>query len=221
MKNLFSMDGGLFRFLSGLADMMILNIIFLICCIPVVTIGAAVTSLSYVMLKMRDNEEGYIVRSFFKAFKMNFKQSTLIWLMLLFFAVVLGLDFYLLSNMTGMLAQVMRVLVYMGGIIWLMIFLYVFPLQSRFYNSIRNTLKNAVLLSLANFPKTLSMIVLVVAAVVVTMWNGTTFWYGLLFWFMFGFATIAFLNSFLLHGILKKMMPKEEDEAEEGKEESI
>ena len=72
MRDFFSMDGTLFRFLSKVADIMILNLLFILCCLPVVTIGAAVTALSYVTLKMKDQEEGYIWKSFFQSFKQNF-----------------------------------------------------------------------------------------------------------------------------------------------------
>ena len=72
MRNLFSMDSGIFRFLTRLADLMILNILFIVCCIPIVTIGASVTSLYYVTLKMAVNEEGYIAKAFLKSFRQNF-----------------------------------------------------------------------------------------------------------------------------------------------------
>lgn len=215
MRNLFSMDSGLFRFLSKLADLMILNIIFLICCVPVVTIGASVTALSYVTLKMKDNEEGYIIRTFFRSFKQNLKQSTVIWLVMLFLALVLGLDFYLVRQMEGTMAMVMQVLVYMGTVIWLMVFLYVFPMQSRFYNTIRGTVRNAILLALGNFPKTFCMMAVTVGAVILTFWNQYTFWYGMLFWILVGFAVIGWANSQFLHGILLKLMPEEIQETEE------
>lgn len=75
MSNFFNMDNSLWRFLGRLADVMILNIVFLITCLPVVTIGAAWTSLSYVTLKMSRDEESYIVKSYFKAFRQNFRQG--------------------------------------------------------------------------------------------------------------------------------------------------
>lgn len=67
------------------ADLMILNIVFIICCLPIVTIGASLTALHYVTLKMVRNEESYIVKSFFKSFKQNFKQATIINLIMLLF----------------------------------------------------------------------------------------------------------------------------------------
>ena len=78
--SIFNMDGPVFRFLNKMADLCILNLIFLLCCLPIITIGASVTALYSVTLKMSRDQEGYIARSFFKAFKANFKQATSIWI---------------------------------------------------------------------------------------------------------------------------------------------
>lgn len=219
MSKIFDMDSPLFRGLSKLADIMILNIIFIICCIPIVTIGASITAMSYVTLKMKDGEEGYIIRSFFKSFKQNFKQATIIWLILLFLAVFMVVDFLIIGSMEGTMAMTMKVLVGMGGLILLMVFIYVFPLQARFYNSIKATIQNAILLSIANFPKTFCMMAVMIAAVLVTLINGYTLWYGLLVWILVGFALISWINSHFIYGIFKKLMPPEEEENETAEEE--
>ena len=83
MGKVFALDSPLMNGLSKLADLIWLNILATICCIPIITIGASLTALHYVVLKMVKDEEGYITRSFFKSFKENFKQATLMWLMLL------------------------------------------------------------------------------------------------------------------------------------------
>ena len=80
MSNFFNMDNGLFRALGKLADLMLLNILFLVCSLPIFTIGASFTAMYYVTLKLAENEEGYIARGFLKSFKQNFKQATIIWL---------------------------------------------------------------------------------------------------------------------------------------------
>ena len=75
-------DNVIVRALNKICDMVCLNVLWLICCIPIITIGASTTALYTIMLKMVKNEEGYIFRGFFKAFKSNFKQSTIIWIIL-------------------------------------------------------------------------------------------------------------------------------------------
>lgn len=204
------MDNGFMRALSRIADLMILNIIFLICCIPIVTIGPATTAMYYVTMKMSTNEEGYIVRGFFKSFKQNFKQALVIWIGLLVTGIVLWMDLAILRNATGTIYTAMRVAIMVTLIFYIMLLLYVFPTLARFYNSIRTTLKNSVIMAIADFPRTLVMVAIIIAAFFVTLYNGYTFWYGLLFWLMLGFATVAYANSYFFKQIFAKYIPEEE-----------
>ena len=107
MDKLFNMDNKFFTVMGHVADLMILNIVFLICCLPVVTIGASLTALHYVTLKMARNEESYIVRSFFKSFKQNFRQATIINLIMLAVGAVLYVDLNIVTNMTGSMSKVL------------------------------------------------------------------------------------------------------------------
>ena len=75
MDRLFNMDNKFFTVMGRVADLIMLNVVFLICCLPIVTIGASLTALHYVTLKMTRNEESYIIRSFFKSFKQNFNRQ--------------------------------------------------------------------------------------------------------------------------------------------------
>ena len=214
MREIFNMDGPVFRFLSRLADLMLLNVIFIICSLPIITIGASVTAMSYVSLKMKD-DEGDVVRSFFKSFKQNFKQSTLIWLLMLFLALVLGLDTYILRQLGGSVYSVMQVIVYIGMVLWAMIFVYVFPIQARFYNTIRGTLRNAVLLSIGNMPRTLCMVVVTVGSGIITFLTVDTLVYGMLIWILVGFALVSYCNCSLLYSVFKKLIEASEESGAE------
>ena len=97
MGGFFSVEGPLFSGLGRLADLFWLNILFIVCSLPIFTIGASTTALYYVTLKMVKNEEGHITKSFFRAFKENFRQSTLIWLMVMLVGALLFGD-YLIMN---------------------------------------------------------------------------------------------------------------------------
>ena len=195
-----------------MADLIIINLIFVVCCIPVVTAGAALTGLSYVMLKIKDEEEGYVIKSYFKSFKQNFRQATVIWLLMLAFAFVLYIDFRMLSLLGGLFHNVMWVLLFFAVFIWAILLIYVFPLLSRFDNTIRQTMTNALLIALANAPQTLLLIFILGAAVVITFFNYTTIIYSFMFWFLIGFALIAWINAFFLSRIFRKLMPAEEVE---------
>ena len=90
--SIFNMESPLMRALGRVADLMILNFLTLVCCIPVITAGAALTALDHMCLKIVRDEDGYLLRGYFKAFKENFRQSTIIWLLLLLAIAVVGAD---------------------------------------------------------------------------------------------------------------------------------
>ena len=99
MKNLLNLDSPLMIFFSNLTDILILNVLCLLCCLPIVTIGPAITAMHYVTLKMARDEEGYVLKSFLKSFKENFKQSVIAWLGFLAVSIVFFVDYRLLKGM--------------------------------------------------------------------------------------------------------------------------
>ncbi|MCD7842286.1 MAG: DUF624 domain-containing protein [Lachnospiraceae bacterium] len=214
MSGFFNMDNALWRGLGKVADLMILNIVFIICCIPIFTIGASLTALNYVTLKMHDGEEGYIVRSFFRSFRQNFKQGTGLWAIMLFTGLILVLDIMILRSTEGAFASVLTVIIIIVCIIWFMVFLYLFAVLSRFDNTVKNTLRNSFIMAIADFPRTFLMFLLYVAAVIVTLFNSTTLTWALLFWIMFGFATMSYWCTSFLGKIFNKYAPKEEESSD-------
>lgn len=193
----FNFEGPVFTFLSRLADLIWLNLLFIICCIPVVTIGAATTALYYVTLKMVKDEEGYITRSYFKAFRDNFVQATVIWLVFLAVIVVMFLDFRIakVGDMSaligsGRINDVVIVAVGVMAIILGMTLTYVFPLLARFDNTVVNTVKNAFLISIRHLPYTFLMMI-IQAVPVVLIW----FFPALLILVLIMFSAVAYINS--------------------------
>ena len=100
MSNLFNPDNKFFTFMGRVADLMILNILCIICCIPVITVGPAITAMFYVTLKMARNEESYVIRGFFHSFKQNFRQGVIIHLIMLVVGAVLLFDLYFTRQMS-------------------------------------------------------------------------------------------------------------------------
>ena len=99
---IFDVDSPLMQGLSKMADLMFVNLLALLCCIPIVTVGASMTALHYMALKIVRNEECYIARGFFKSFKQNLRQGTVIWLLQLLITAVLAGDFYLMYKSPDM-----------------------------------------------------------------------------------------------------------------------
>lgn len=207
MGRFFDLESPLMRVLNRVADLMILNLLMIVCCIPVITTGAAVTAMHYVILKMVRGEEGYLVKGFFKSFRENFKQATLIWLiMLVIIAVYIGDTVILLfSGLT--FPKPLTIAVIAVGIIIALIAMYVFPLLARFENTIRNTIKNAALIAVGNLPKTILMAVIYVLPLVVVYFSS----YAMLFVFLFGISVPAYGAAWLYSNIFKKFEPEVEE----------
>lgn len=206
MGKIFDMDSPIMRFLSIMADLMILNLIALICCIPIVTIGASMTALHYVLLKMVRNEEGYIVRSFFKSFKDNFKQATIIWLIILLFIAVFVGDLLIMNYSAIEFPKALRVILFALALFVAMLVCYVFPVLSRFDNTIFNTIKNALFMAILSLPKTILMLLLYVLPVVALYFSTM----AMPFIFIFGISAPAYFAAMLYSGTFKKFEPEEE-----------
>lgn len=212
MNHIFQIDNPFFRFMGNVADLVILNFLFLICCIPIVTIGASFTAAYYVALKKVRGEESYIARSFFHSFKQNFRQSTIIWLIFLFLGILLSFDFQIIKSLEGSFAVILNYLMIVAAFFSIMIFLYVFPILARFYNPIKTTLKNALLMAVRHLPYTILMVAITAGFLFITFLNYTSLAYSLLIWIVIGFALIIFINSYFFRKIFDCYMPSEEQE---------
>ncbi|HJA67469.1 hypothetical protein B5F07_05895 [Lachnoclostridium sp. An169] len=194
-------DNVVTRALSKICDMVCLNVLWLICSIPIFTIGASTAALYTVMLKLVKNEEGYIFRGFFKAFKENFKQSTIMWLIILALAIVWWVDFNFAGSLGGNAGFVLTVIFILLGILLLSVMIYVFPLTARYENTIRSTFRNALILTIAKLPYTLLMILILVAAVVLSFWTVQTLMMAIPLWMLIGVSLLAWIYSWLLRRV--------------------
>ncbi len=221
MGRVFNFEGPVFTFLSRVADLFWLNLLYILCCIPVVTVGAATTALYYVTLKMAKDEEGYITRSYFKSFKENFIQATIIWVILLVVMVIMFIDLRIANggNLTDFfdnpaVSNVVIVAVGVMAIVILMTVTYVFALLAQFDNTVINTVKNAFLISVRHLPYTFLMIV-VTAIPYVLIWFSP----AMLILVLIMFSATAYINSKSFNKIFILYMPKEEGIDGEGGEE--
>lgn len=156
MKSLFSLDGPVMRFLSTMVDLMLLNVLWLVCSLPVITIGASTTACYYVCLRLTRGEAS-VTKDFFRSFRQNFKQATILWLILLAAAAFLVFDFYFLEALSGTIKEILNVLLLMISAVCIFVTLYAFPLLAQFDNTLKKNLQNALLLSFRHFWKTILM----------------------------------------------------------------
>lgn len=215
MDRFFNMDNKFFVFMGRVADLIILNLLCILCCLPVITAGASITAMFYVTLKMVRNEESYIVKSFFKSFKENFKQATIINLIMLLAGVMLYFDISISRNMEGTLGTVLTLAFMVILLLYAMLFIYIYPVLSKFYNTIKNTFINAFLMSIRHLPYTVLMIVVsLVPAAVFFIPNAQLQSTVLMILFLMGFSTVAYSNSHFLVKIFDNYISKEEEETD-------
>lgn len=210
MASFFNYDNPVWRFIGKFFDIMILNLLWVICSIPIITIGASTTAVYYVTLKLVRDEEGSTIKSFFKSFRENFRQSTIIWLIILAAGILIGFDLYFFLWMQTDPSTFRTVMIALFGgfmIIYLSIALFVFPIQAKFYNTVKRTLLNAFFMSIRHFLQTLGMLIIDIGLVAVGLFMVPVF--QALF-FLFGFPLFAFINSFLFVGIFDKYIEKPE-----------
>ena len=210
MGTLFNMDTPFWSFMGKVADLVILNVLFVVCSIPIFTIGASWTALYFVTVRMVRKEEGYLFKDFFRSFRENFKQATLIWLLVLAVVAVFVGDILIYNMMPEQIPQSIIYVVIGFGCLTLGTVLYVFPLLARFENTTKNTIKNAFILSIINIPYTLIFIILLVIPVVLTMYV----WEFLPIMLMVGISMPAYLMSMLFVRIFRKLEPVQAVEEE-------
>lgn len=147
MSQFFSPDNKVFQFINKLVFCAWLNILWFICSIPIITIGASTTALYDVCLKLVRNQEGNVPQQFFDSFKANFKKGTAIWSILLVLGIFLGADSYILYHIRFENAfwVVCTALLIGVGVIYFLVLLNIFPLFAKFDNTIPATFKNAFL----------------------------------------------------------------------------
>jgi uncharacterized membrane protein YesL len=192
------------RFLSRLADLMILNILVLIPSIPVITIGAALTAMHYVLIKMVRNEETYITKMFFKSFKENFLQSTIEWIIIMAVFGVFAADYFIFVRSGQEFSTVFMIAILAVSVLVMMSIMYVFPLQARFYNTIGKTFKNSVLIMILNFPKSILMFILYMLPVVLLFISS----FATPFLIMFGVSVPGLGAVYLYRKVFERFEPE-------------
>lgn len=216
MRKIFDLDSPVMRTLSTVADLMLLNLITFIFCIPVVTIGASLTAAHYVALKMIRNEENYIIKGFWKSFKQNFRQATIIWFIVLFIIIFLAVDLYIVFASEITLHSIVVALILVASVFSFFGIMYVFPVLAKFDNTIFATIKNAFLFSMMNLPKSVLMIVAYAFPVVITF----TAWQAFPLVMLLGISVPVYLSAWLYNKIFKRFEemvapePEETDEQE-------
>lgn len=215
MKNMLDLDGPLVRALSDLNTLVILNILTALFCIPVITAGASVAAMHYVIMEMFENRGDGAAREFWKRFKENLRNATPVWLILLAAAIFIYVDCRIIMGGQTGLPRAMLVPLYIGAFIEASIAVYAFPLTARFVYSTGATFKNSAILAVANFPRTVLM-VLYHVIMPYLLFNVSRL---LPLFFLVGISLPAYFSALLYMPVIRKMIGEpepDEDMPEDG-----
>lgn len=202
LKKLFDAGNPLMQALGVAADLLFLNLLTMLCSIPIVTAGAAYTALNDMCIHIVRREDTYIIKPYFKSFAANLKKGSLLGILFLLAAGLIWLDY----RFALVYAPVLRYPVAAVGVILLAVAVYAFALLSRYENSFGQLLKNAVSLAVAFFPRTVGMLVCIIGLWVLAL-NFINF--ALPFLLMFGLSLPCYVCALLLNGVFEKLEQSE------------
>lgn len=202
MDKLFAADSTLMRVLTTLADIMILNLLFIATSVPVVTLGASLTALNFTAMRIASGECVSVSADYFRSFSRNFRQATVIGLLLALLGSVLAAWYVVVTTLVADAFAGLALLAiwYVLALGYVMMALFVFPYLATFEGRTRDVFRNARLLSWKHPLTALAAFMLIALATVVTAFYPQLTGYGL-FWLVIGFAGIAVVNGRLFGSI--------------------
>lgn len=211
MKNLLFSDSIIMRLTIRLGELVLLNICYSLCCLPVFTIGAAAAAMYAVCFRMGTRQEKKLLSSFFHEFRRNLKKGTILQLILVLICIVACCLVLLFLGSSG----IGRYGLFPGLILLLACLIvasYTFPLLSLFDNTCRGTLKNALLLGIGYLPRSVCVVAVNLAPVILLAVDPELFLrLSILLPFLY-YSAAAYLNTFLLRKVFAPFLPHEPEE---------
>lgn len=195
-------------FLNKMSDLILLNILWIFCCIPVVTAGAATAAMYYVSITSIRCGDGYVLKRFFHSFRQNFRQITPLWIGILGIICFLGYDLYFWMQIGTLFAKIMLVWSAVIGILVYMCLLWIFPVFAKFSGSTKELIKNAFCFAIGYFPYT-AMAAVFTGAVIFINLKSVILNSIMLF---LGFALCAYIKSFFFYRVFMNHMNEKYDD---------
>lgn len=202
---MFSPDSRIMQILSRITDLIVLNFLFLLTCLPVFTIGAAVTAMNTLCFRMLRQEESNIIKPYFRAFKENFRSATGIYAILALILIPDYLYFNRFFHVEGLAHYGIYFFIFIAAVTVLAAG-FAFPWVSQFRNSVPQTLRNALLLSIGNLPRAMAVAAINLLPAVLWIANFDLFTKISFLWLSLYFAAAAYMNAAILYPVLKPYM---------------
>lgn len=199
-------------------DIFMLNVMFVVCSLPIFTIGASLCALYAVSMKMVNREDGSITKSFLREFKRNFEQGTVAWLIVVVAMVAIWGELFYMANFSGLMTKIYTVVVVLEIVALALVLPFLFPLIARYENTLWNTVKNAFLLSICNLGKWLKVFLAWFAPIALSLLEPALFFNTWYLWLLIIFGLIGYGTS---HSLLKVFERVSEVKEEDVKREEI
>lgn len=201
-KALFDPESPFGRGMEKVWQLMVLNVLWLVCSLPIVTLGAASTALHAVLFALLRGEDDGIVRRFFAAFRDNWKRASAAWLVLLLAIALCLFDWRFATLMDSFAWKLMAVaLLQVVGLICT----FLFALMARYENTARNHLRNALLLGVGNLPRLLLVWLVWSGPILLTVWSAETLHFMILLWLMAGYSGLSLAGLRILKPVFDKL----------------
>ena len=216
MGGLFNYNGPLMRGLNRIADLLILNILYLMCCIPIITIGPATVALYYVALKMVRDEQDGVAREFWKSFWLNFRQGIGLHLIYFVVALILIADVWFALHSVQSHGIMNDVLLVVGCVLSVLLAAsatYAYPMLAKFENTTKRLLKLSLFLAIRHLPITIVLLAITAVPIWLISILGEEVISFLFLYSLLGFATVALLHSRFLRKVFDRYIPDPEEDA--------
>lgn len=207
MDKFFDANNPVMRALSRLVDLAILNIFTVVSALPVITFGASMTAMNNVLFHFVRDDESYIVSMFKKSFKINFKQAIPEGLMAIALVLITATDLWFLHTMDTKIGTIIMIVISIAAAFLLTTFIYMFALQSRYENTVKNTLINAFRLALGNLPRTAVMMIVWIGWILLLRFLNKA---APLVFFLYGYTFPGYICTLLYEPVFTKLESEEE-----------
>ena len=190
------------RFLNKMTDLLVLNLLFILTSIPIFTIGASLSAMYAVSLRSIRYGDGYVVRTYFKAFKQSFRQSTISFLVLAACGFLLFFDYRFWNvRKASSLSHMMQVISIVIAILIGVVAMWLFPLIAKKNDSLLTQVKNAARMAFGYF---IHYTVCAAGLAVFAVWLATLNPGLTIIMALFGFSTVSWLQSLFFYKVFSK-----------------
>lgn len=210
MADMFNRSSPGMKFLSGLGTLIFANILFIITSLPIFTIGASITALYRITFEVHMGNDPFVMKDYFRYFKENFKQSTIIWVPSLILAAVWCSSLFIVFRVIDSSYNWLQYPIYILLVVLVFVLIYAFPMIAVFENDTKNIIKNSILISIGNIPTTIFIIAQPVLIFVISDFIPVLGVVIFSLFFLIGFAFDSWFYGFFINRAFKVEKPKKE-----------